>query len=723
MALDAWFPLAIYYEDLGDAGLHNPALAQRIRDLFSASGERRTGATASWTGDVHNVDRLHLDPAFDWLTDQVGWHALKYLQTLGHDLTKTDIYVQRAWPVVAHRGQRVARHAHHTAHVSAVYYVVAPQGEGGGQLQFINEALPNEVSAGIGSSMTKGYFESNPLNYGGAVYRPIAGRLLLFPAKQPHEVEANQTDEERISISYDLVITSRATPDQGHHEFLMPPPALWKQIGCHDSRPAASPAASLPENRWPLARVSRFSRDADGFTIPDREGHVLWEPVVLAHCSSRAAWDSYAAALAQIPPHDWQRDPSGAIWMWPGCRDWPACQDAVDRLYVHLRNRDVPLDGASLSAPVLQKRLNGAAAPYRRGETHLCIYLRIDYGDANDCALEFAEGGSIELAPGAMVAVGGARRHRLRGASHVIHLQLDVPAIARATALKFPPLQSPDVADHLVFAALVAQPVGLALPSSDVLLQKIEWLASRASRRNRHEACPAVTRFLLEHANPASATAAELDIIRSYGFATATSFTSDGRLVEDVAALNAGQCEILCRFADSHMTSIMPDTVDDLPEYQVDLSLEDLTVLVGRDTVAALMRLPEALGAPRDTAANELYERIHIFLRMYSPQTRPYIAFHADTCAYTVNIALNDDTGFEGGRLLALNGSTLMAPSRRVGTAILHAGTLVHGVTKIERGTRYSLILFFHRKADASGHVPEDVASAPALSADFANAR
>jgi len=722
MALDAWFPLAIYYEDL-DGAQHNPALAARIRELFGASGPRRTGAAASWTGDVHNVDRLHLDPAFDWLTDQVGRHALNYLGTLGHDLDKTDIYVQRAWPVVAQRGQRVARHAHHTAHVSAVYYVAAPRGDAGGAIRFVNEALPNEVSAGIGSSMTSGYSEPNALNYGGASYRPIAGRLLLFPAKQPHEVEPNETDEERISISYDLVITSRDTPDQGHHEFLMPPPALWKKIGGREPEVAPPPlATSLPEGRWPLAKVSRFGSDADGFTIPDREGHVLWEPTVLAHCSSKAAWGGYAARLAGIPPQEWRRDPSGTISLWQGCRDWPVCQDAVDRLYVHLRNRDIPLDGANVTAPVLQKRLNGVIAPHERGVAHLCVYLRIDYSDANYCALEFAQGGSIELPPGAMAVFGGARRHRLRGASHVIALQLDIPAIARAGALQLPPLHAPDVADHLVFAALVAQPVSLALPSSDALLHKIGWLEARARKRDRHRACPAVRRLLLEHADPASASATELEIIRRYGIAK-PSPQSDGRLIEDVTALSGGQCETLCRFADSHMTSIVPDTVDDLPEYQVDLSIEDLTALLGRDTVTTLLKLPERLGAPAGLATEELYDRIHIFLRMYSPQTRPYIAFHADTCAYTVNIALNNDNGFDGGRLLALQGSTLTAPSRRVGTAILHAGTLVHGVTKIERGTRYSLILFFHRKANASAEFPGAVESIAAPTADFVNVR
>ena len=95
---------------------------------------------------------------------------------------------------------------------------------------------------------------------------------------------------------------------------------------------------------------------------------------------------------------------------------------------------------------------------------------------------------------------------------------------------------------------------------------------------------------------------------------------------------------------------------------------------------------------------------------MYSPQTRPYIAFHSDTSSYTVNIALNEDQSFAGGRLLVMNGVGLKAPARGLGTAILHAGNLVHGVSKIERGTRYSLILFFYRRADSPARAAEAVA-------------
>lgn len=229
MPIDVWFPLAIYYTDLPECGDYKESLVGVIREALAESGQKRTSANSAWTGDVHGVDQIHTNPAFAWLRQQVGNHAFEYLNHLGHDLSKTDLYIQRSWPVISQKGQLVNRHAHHTAHLSAVYYVSVPEGNSG-QTRFYNDSRPNELSGGVASSMTAGYREYNPLNYQSAVYSPIEGRLLLFPAKQTHDVAPNETDGDRISVSFDFVLVSRETEARGSYEFLMPPPQLWQKV-------------------------------------------------------------------------------------------------------------------------------------------------------------------------------------------------------------------------------------------------------------------------------------------------------------------------------------------------------------------------------------------------------------------------------------------------------------------------------------------------------------
>jgi hypothetical protein len=283
--------------------------------------------------------------------------------------------------------------------------------------------------------------------------------------------------------------------------------------------------------------------------------------------------------------------------------------------------------------------------------------------------------------------VGGCRRHRLTGAGYILHFQIDLPAIARPEALMLSALQAPEVPDGVAFAGIVARPIDMTLPTANLLSDKLGWIEGRQGRRARNESCPAVRRFLLEHADPASASAAELELIRCHG----SSGKAEGRLLTQDAVLDIEQCETLRRYAEAHITSVVPDTVDDLPEYQVNLTEGDLQHLVGRDSAKTLLRMPEAISAP----AGEMADRIEVFLRKYSPRTRPFIAFHSDICSYTVNVALNDAESVDGGKLLVLYDGALREVSRRPGTATVHAGDLVHGVSRIGQGERYALILFF----------------------------
>ena len=68
-----------------------------------------------------------------------------------------------------------------------------------------------------------------PFNYEEGYYAPTEVKVLIF-SKQRHGVEANETGEMRISLSFDIVITSSEKADPGLHEFLSPPPSQWKKF-------------------------------------------------------------------------------------------------------------------------------------------------------------------------------------------------------------------------------------------------------------------------------------------------------------------------------------------------------------------------------------------------------------------------------------------------------------------------------------------------------------
>lgn len=232
MPVDTWFPLAVYYEDLPDAPQHQAALLAAIEQLEASVKERRNFPEMAWTGDLHGIHQVHNDLRFGWLVRQVETHAIAYLNTLGVDLTKVDLYIQRAWPVVSRHQQEVGIHCHNTAHISAVYYVSVPASgtDESGCLTFLDDARQNEVSPGLGSENTDIIATWTPLNQDQALYPPVEGRLILFPAKQRHGVTLNHTETPRVSVSFDIVLTAAGNA-AGTYEFLTPPPSLWRRFG------------------------------------------------------------------------------------------------------------------------------------------------------------------------------------------------------------------------------------------------------------------------------------------------------------------------------------------------------------------------------------------------------------------------------------------------------------------------------------------------------------
>ena len=87
------------------------------------------------------------------------------------------------------------------------------------------------------------------------------------------------------------------------------------------------------------------------------------------------------------------------------------------------------------------------------------------------------------------------------------------------------------------------------------------------------------------------------------------------------------------------------------------------------------------------------------FARRYvadrSGQEQPLTSFHFDSAAVTVNVALTDDNAFSGGKLLGVFGGAVQAITRAEGEASVHSSSLLHGVSRMREGVRYSLILFF----------------------------
>jgi hypothetical protein len=191
-------------------------------------------------------------------------------------------------------------------------------------------------------------------------------------------------------------------------------------------------------------------------------------------------------------------------------------------------------------------------------------------------------------------------------------------------------------------------------------------------------------------------------------------------------ALTAESCAALRRVIDSEMPTTARDGTDEsedgLAQQKLRISVERLIELTSRSEIESLWRLADEVLAlqrqeayahadavgkvvPVETAAatEAAHGGFHVdlFLRRYTLEGRPWIAFHRDVSGVTLNVALSDDGAVTGGRLHAILGGRHRILTREEGEVTGHSDDLMHAVSAIRAGVRYSLIaLFFVLRED-----------------------
>ena len=191
-------------------------------------------------------------------------------------------------------------------------------------------------------------------------------------------------------------------------------------------------------------------------------------------------------------------------------------------------------------------------------------------------------------------------------------------------------------------------------------------------------------------------------------------------------ALTAESCAALRRVINSEMPTTARDGTDEsedgLSQQKLRISVERLIELTSRSEIESLWRLADEVLAlqrqeayahadavgkvvPVETAAatEAAHGGFHVdlFLRRYTLEGRPWIAFHRDVSGVTLNVALSDDGAVTGGRLHAILGGRHRILTREEGEVTGHSDDLMHAVSAIRAGVRYSLIaLFFVLRED-----------------------
>jgi uncharacterized protein (TIGR02466 family) len=113
-----------------------------------------------------------------------------YTTTIGYP--KTQFHMIESWFNICKKNQFQYDHTHSTARISGCYYFKT-SGEDG-RIRFAN---PNPI-------IHIGRFPADQIEIEAITYAPKVGRLLLFPGWLTHRVNVNNSENERISVSFNF---------------------------------------------------------------------------------------------------------------------------------------------------------------------------------------------------------------------------------------------------------------------------------------------------------------------------------------------------------------------------------------------------------------------------------------------------------------------------------------------------------------------------------------
>lgn len=201
MPIEAWFPTFIYRAPLQKDGRRfNAELLEECRRWRELDADGRRWSERSYPGgytSYGSLCKLHrMSPTFGELERRIARHALRFARHLEMDLTDRALTMTDCWINIMPRGTSHGLHLHPLSTLSGTYYVKTPRGCS--SLKFEDPRLGRYMAAPPKKP------DARPENRTFVAYPAEAGQVILFESWLRHEVAANRTAAERVSVSFNF---------------------------------------------------------------------------------------------------------------------------------------------------------------------------------------------------------------------------------------------------------------------------------------------------------------------------------------------------------------------------------------------------------------------------------------------------------------------------------------------------------------------------------------
>ena len=189
-----FFPIPVFKFKFEKFRYFNEELSNFIYKLYEedSKGVDRSnrGGWHSKTFELNDKNSVQLKFALE-----LQKYILKTFTNLGWKTENQNIRIREMWAIINKKDDFNVVHTHPNSLLSAAYYVKAPNNCGRFQIEDLN-MVKRHASPLISNQ--------NELNMNVAGLEISEGDLLIFPGYLPHKVARNETDDDRIVISFNV---------------------------------------------------------------------------------------------------------------------------------------------------------------------------------------------------------------------------------------------------------------------------------------------------------------------------------------------------------------------------------------------------------------------------------------------------------------------------------------------------------------------------------------
>jgi uncharacterized protein (TIGR02466 family) len=193
------FPTPVWWQDFELDTNELTTICHHVRDEYG--GQIRSNVGGYQSNDFNGAHLLTVDDELGKLANRLTEMASEIYARF--EPQGTHVELANLWININNGSDYNVTHTHPGSVISGAYYVTAP--EDAGKIVFCRDHSSAFNFSSVGTMQDFALGEGEPWLWNQFSYPPMVNRCIMFPAWLPHKVERSETQEERISISFNLV--------------------------------------------------------------------------------------------------------------------------------------------------------------------------------------------------------------------------------------------------------------------------------------------------------------------------------------------------------------------------------------------------------------------------------------------------------------------------------------------------------------------------------------